>query len=162
MALIPCKFCGKSISESATKCPHCGRSPNEEKNNAENPISFANLSLKEQEKLNEEFFKAYPSHKDLLRKIDKCANIKKIFDVVSWLGLGLIVFFVIMMIISDNAIWSLIMLVISFVIQAIGDIGEIVVSFIVARFRKKANGTEKIKQHWLRNEKNVIYHPKAN
>ena len=65
MALISCPHCGKSISDSAVKCPYCGIDPKEAREREEKAKLYHMLPLKEQKQLENEFYATDASAKKL-------------------------------------------------------------------------------------------------
>lgn len=163
MALVKCKNCGNDVSDSAQKCPHCGCDLKTETLKKVKADNFSDLPLQDQEKLINEFYDTYPSYKNVDAKIDKCLQIKKITDVISWIGLGLIILFAIIIFLQEDINVVIAgLLIASIVIQVGGDIGEIIVSVFIMKYRRKSASTEKQIQRFLMQEKNIAYHPKAN
>lgn len=68
MALIDCPSCGERISDSAKRCPHCGREFEKVRETSDGKKRFDLLSLKEQKQYVKEFASCHPPTRKLLLK----------------------------------------------------------------------------------------------
>lgn len=158
MALISCKNCGKPVSDSAVKCPHCGElliTDAKESESAE-PVppqkQFDKLTNQEKNALREEFYRKYPAFRIPERnrkRITKIINIVWCFCGGLALSIGLLLIFL-------NYFWWAIGLTIGFLVIAIAVPILIGTFYTDRKLNWQSRATTKKFNCWLEHEKNIV------
>lgn len=179
MALIKCRECGKSISDTTDKCIHCGAfvhknaaDESADENNSESInlgdfVIFKDLMAHKRIELELEFCHSDKWALKYVRKIQEPKSIQKIAGIAD--TFGFICIMLIILLAGTNPDWQpynyelfaagIILGVCTGILGFVITILSLILQHIHARSIKKNLYYHKKLQVWLRKEKNIIYYP---
>ena len=172
MALITCPHCGKQVSDTATKCIHCGGKLKEA---PLEPKEYTELSFTEKEALDSEFERRYPEYAYLkFQKRNKMLTTAFLVFLIMYLlfmTLGIILFVNGMNTIQNDKTHSpdilktiftnpnIILGLVAVTVGIIALFSYIAITVLFYRNRKNYLLNYKIFVKWLLTKKKIVYHP---
>ena len=179
MALIKCRECGKSISDTTDKCIHCGAfvhkndadesadENNSESINLDDFVIFKDLMAHKRIELEMEFCHSDKWALRYVRKIHEPKSIQKIAGIADMFGFACIIFVILFA--RTNPDWQpyndklftagIILGICTGIVGFAITFFSLIFQYIHARSIKKNLYYHKKLQVWLRKEKNIIYYP---
>ncbi len=164
MGLIICPHCGKQVSDTNSKCFHCGFDFVSKTGEPEKLRDYHKISMQEQQDLRDEYLNQQTAFKKYMQKYNgflKKINISYIINLISWICLAIAWAggFLYHKISKNNAAnWVIILillLVASILVSLIINVVQRKILF--KKYRRNELIIEKNYQQWLKSEKNINY-----